>query len=1358
MSTFSGYGAYADGALSSDGNTLYLVNWFTLDIVDVSDPSSPQLIGRTSTQIDQYGNDVGGYSDALVLSTDGKVAYVESTQYGLIVLDISDSTSPSVVGSIDLDIPNSPGGASKLTLSPDGTTIYFAGDVTDLKVIDVRRPGTPVLISTYQTTSDSWGVTTSAVGDMLYISGYPRYDIDADSWGFALEVLDIKKKAVTAGDIVNPNLYFASAAEASGYARFNFRVNDGALDSAEATVSVSITDFIDNDGTWTYTKSSNDTITITGCVGPCASALVIPEKINGSDVVTILNGAFADSGIVSVQLPDTVTKIGNYAFYKNSLKLLTLGANVKNIGAGSFSYNNISIASFLGNRPSIGQGAFNKNRELEIISYCPDKSDWPGAGISNGTSTIIPTEDCNAAVAANTSLIKIEAAALTRDTTNLTLADLEAVRLLNEITPSYIDQYLTFIRLSSFIGNVSDIQRIISSVNSVMTECPASARFVSVAGTNPWPWEISWSLMGNDPDIPLQSGGAEFLLFTCVEDGRYTLNMYDSYGDGWDNGFGEVDTFFSILSGDGTELAKEGLASGFIGVANIKLGQYPNEAPSASNQSIEVIRGLPTAIPLSGQDDDLDELTRRLTSAPNSGSLYRSISWTRNSNYESEGKAYGFALSDDESIGYIADGNAGLTIIDLQTKPLTTLASLDTNGLTRSVKLSKDGRTAFLADGTLGLKVIDVSDSLNPTILSSITVGESVYDIALSDDGNKALVAHLSGFSWIDVSNLDNPTLVATVTTPGDAQSIALSPNNERAYVGDGFKGFQVIDVSHPSVLKVLSSMDTDGEVYSIALSSDSSILYVADGSFGLKIFNVEISNSPALIASITGIGFVRSVEISNDGFTAYLATSQSAGPRMVNIADPYTPILLASSDDRSVNYVIPSLDETKAFAIISTGLESLSVGYKDPLSVGDTLLEAPIYLSYDSDAVRDTFEFVVNDGTVDSGNAKVIITILDDTDGDRVADDKDAFPNDSTESIDTDGDGIGNNSDPDDDDDGVPDITDAYPLIGLNGLIDTDSDGIPNNCPANCISLGMVADDDDDGDGVSDENDALPLDASETVDTDGDGIGNNGDTDDDGDSISDSDELSNGTNSLLADSDGDGVNDNIDAFPLDATETIDTDSDGTGNNADADDDNDGVADENDSSPLDPTNDSDDDGVANNADVYPENNSYSKDSDSDGMPDAWETKYGLDPNDASDASSDQDNDGITALDEFLAGTIPSGSLDIDGNEDYDALTDGLLLLRGMFGLDGSALVTGTIASDALYTESVDIESRIATLGDLADIDGNGDIDALTDGLLTLRYLFGLQGDTLINGVVAGDATRKTAEAIEAHLETLMPAL
>jgi hypothetical protein len=117
-----------------------------------------------------------------------------------------------------------------------------------------------------------------------------------------------------------------------------------------------------------------------------------------------------------------------------------------------------------------------------------------------------------------------------------------------------------------------------------------------------------------------------------------------------------------------------------------------------------------------------------------------------------------------------------------------------------------------------------------------------------------------------------------------------------------------------------------------------------------------------------------------------------------------------------------------------------------------------------------------------------------------------------------------------------------------------------------------------------------------------------------------------------------------------------------------------------------------------------------------------------------------------------------GIIDIDGNAQYDALTDGLLLLRSMFGLDGNALISGAIASDATYVSSAEIESQIDALGALIDIDGNGQIDALTDGLLILRYLFGLEGDVLIHGVVAPGATRATAVEIEAHLAALMPAL
>ena len=44
-----------------------------------------------------------------------------------------------------------------------------------------------------------------------------------------------------------------------------------------------------------------------------------------------------------------------------------------------------------------------------------------------------------------------------------------------------------------------------------------------------------------------------------------------------------------------------------------------------------------------------------------------------------------------------------------------------------------------------------------------------------------------------------------------------------------------------------------------------------------------------------------------------------------------------------------------------------------------------------------------------------------------------------------------------------------------------------------------------------------------------------------------------------------------------------------------------------------------------------------KDADGDGMPDDWESRHGLNPNDAADASADRDNDGYTNIEAFLNG-------------------------------------------------------------------------------------------------------------------------
>jgi len=54
------------------------------------------------------------------------------------------------------------------------------------------------------------------------------------------------------------------------------------------------------------------------------------------------------------------------------------------------------------------------------------------------------------------------------------------------------------------------------------------------------------------------------------------------------------------------------------------------------------------------------------------------------------------------------------------------------------------------------------------------------------------------------------------------------------------------------------------------------------------------------------------------------------------------------------------------------------------------------------------------------------------------------------------------------------------------------------------------------------------------------------------------------------------------------------------------------------------------------------------DTDNDGMPDEWETQYGLDPNDSTDAQKDLDRDSYSNLDEYAGGSDPKDSNSFPG--------------------------------------------------------------------------------------------------------------
>ena len=115
-----------------------------------------------------------------------------------------------------------------------------------------------------------------------------------------------------------------------------------------------------------------------------------------------------------------------------------------------------------------------------------------------------------------------------------------------------------------------------------------------------------------------------------------------------------------------------------------------------------------------------------------------------------------------------------------------------------------------------------------------------------------------------------------------------------------------------------------------------------------------------------------------------------------------------------------------------------------------------------------------------------------------------------------------------------------------------------------------------------------------------------------------------------------------------------------------------------------------------------------------------------------------------------------GSWDFDKDGNADALTDGLLLLRYTFGLTGDSLTDSAISATSALS-AAEVEANVAaSTSSFADIDGSGNVDALTDGLLLLRYLFGLTGDSLINSATAAGADRTSAAEVEAYLLDLMP--
>lgn len=1287
LGSYDTSGVVYSAALSSDGRKAYLADRFGVVILSLDDEVNPALLGSVN---------LPGDSRAIKLSDDGESAYIAAGFAGIQVVDVSFSFEPTRLASIATN-----NYAYDLDLSADNAVAYVAAGDGGLQIIDIVSPTTPTL-GTFVASPDAFSQTTSLLlsedGSLVYL---------ADGTN-GVQIVNVEPQIYSAGDEINSSLIYTNTAipSVSGVPSdsFTFKVNDGELDSNLASVDVWMDSF-SNDSTWNFLRSSSGDVTIVGCVDVCPTNMIIPETIGlfASPVVGIGDGAFAGSGITSLFIPDSIESIGNHAFARNFLTTLTISASVASIGDNAFAYNNLSAVSFLGDRPALGNHSFFGNRNMQLLSYCEEKSGWPGDSVPIGSVDIDPVESCDSVNRSDIALSQLSDAANAGDASGITLADLNAIIGLNNIVEDNLGIYQTAIEIlsgGSEIDQIYEIQSLIDTVNSGLSSCSSTSYFIQVTA-GAYPEEIGWELVDASGEV-VYEGQAPTSQMVCIADGRYSLQMSDSYGDGW-NGAN-----FTVLSTLGDSLITRSLTSGRQGTAAVNLGDYPNDGPTAMDKNVTLVEKIPTAISLEGFDPENDELTYYLASEPQNGSFSELVNFGSARDLAVQSIGVDIVTSSDGNTAYVANYEAGLQILDVTDRdnPFVT-GSLDTEGLAFDITISDDGNRVYLADEQQGLQIFDVSDRTNPILLGNFNTDGLAYGVALSSAEDIAYVADAATLQIIDVGASGTPFLLASLPLDGSAFGVTVSDDGSLAYVASDGIGLEIIDVSDSRNPVKVGVMDSMFNARAVQLSVDQTVAYVVDQSEGLHIIDVADPTNPVILSNISTGGVARDLALAQNG--AYVFMAELNDIQVFDVSIPSAPVFKSSISTSSNTYGLAiAPDNGTLFTARSFGVDVIDLDISSA-AVGEQITQTLTYTTTTEDAESDSFNFFVNDGRLDSAVATVSITILLDDDGDGVTNELDAFPQDPTETEDTDSDGIGNNADADDDNDGYEDSLDDFPLDATEWL-DSDGDGIGNN-----------ADLDDDNDGYEDSTDDFPTDAEEWLDTDGDGVGNNADNDDDNDGVSDSQDTS--PLDPSNDSDGDGVPNNADDLPLDATETTDTDSDGVGDNTDA---------------------------------FPFDDRYSADSDVDGMPDAWEVQFGLDPNDPADAAMDADGDGVSNLEEFLAGTPPFGSIDVDGNSQYDALTDGLLLLRSMFGLTDEALISGTVGSDAIYTTSEDILAQIDLLGDLIDVDGNGSIDALTDGLVTLRYLFGLRGDPLVDGVIGSGASRTTAAEIEAHLDSISP--
>jgi len=115
----------------------------------------------------------------------------------------------------------------------------------------------------------------------------------------------------------------------------------------------------------------------------------------------------------------------------------------------------------------------------------------------------------------------------------------------------------------------------------------------------------------------------------------------------------------------------------------------------------------------------------------------------------------------------------------------------------------------------------------------------------------------------------------------------------------------------------------------------------------------------------------------------------------------------------------------------------------------------------------------------------------------------------------------------------------------------------------------------------------------------------------------------------------------------------------------------------------------------------------------------------------------------------VAADFVTVNMDIDGNGVTEPATDGQMIVRFLMGMRGADITRGgeLVASDCTRCSEQKIADYLAANRAAYDADGDGNADALSDGLQRVRFLSAVTGPALTQDVIAPGCVRCSADVL-----------